>query len=83
MPVCPGCEREVQHDELDIHIQHCPYLNGGNTVAMAAIEQLDHRLNTVEQQLQYRVQQLETELNPLLSRPRRSSSQSGEQDNQS
>ncbi len=82
MPVCPGCEREVSHEELDIHVQHCPYLNGGNAVAMAAIEQLDRRLSLVERSLQHRIQQLETELDPPVAGPRRASSRSSEQNNQ-
>ena len=81
MPICPGCEREVSHDELDIHVQHCPYLNGGNDVAMAAIEQLDRRLSTVEQSLQLRIRQLETELDPPVTGPRRAPSRSSERNN--
>lgn len=83
MPICPGCEQKVPHNQLDTHVQHCPYLNDGNTAAMAAIERLDRRLTTVERSLQYRVQHLETEVNPRVSRTRRSSSRSGEQNNQS
>jgi hypothetical protein len=83
MPICPGCEREVSYDQLDIHVQHCPYLNGGNVIAMAAIEQLDRRLSTVEESLQYRIQQLETDRNPPLSRTRRSTSRSSDRSNKS
>ena len=81
MPVCPGCERDVPHDRLDIHVQHCAHLDGGDEAAMSAIEQLDRRLSTIERAMQYRIQQLEADRNPPLSNARGASGRSSDRNN--
>ena len=83
MPICPGCERTVQHKNLEFHTKHCPQLNGGDSVLMSAIEQLDRRLTTVERRMQYQLQQLETDVNQSMSRKRRRSRRNRDNNNQS
>lgn len=72
MPVCPGCERTIAHDRLDSHLDMCPSICGGNADTMAHIEELDRRLSTVEQVVQFRLSQLDPDSKRSRSRASRS-----------
>lgn len=62
MPICPGCEHRVPYDELRSHVEYCPEVNDGDEAALAAIEDLDHRLTDLERQLFRRLSRLEAEV---------------------
>ena len=71
MPVCPGCERRVPHEQLPVHQRCCGALRGsGEQSAPQRIErylsELDERLTedvkTHEEEVERRLHRLEDEL---------------------
>jgi hypothetical protein len=66
MPNCPGCEKRVPYNRLDIHQRYCEELTDQPT-PKPAVKALDHRLQAMEQQLNRRMMQLEARVKQNLS----------------
>lgn len=49
MPNCPGCERHVPYDRLDVHQRYCSGIS--NSPASCALERLEHRVAALERRL--------------------------------
>ena len=59
MPICPGCERSVPYDRLDLHERYCGGIWGQPSAAAVAVEKLDRRLQRIEADLERRLAELE------------------------
>ena len=59
MPICPGCERSVPYDRLDLHERYCGGIWGQPSAAPVAVEKLDQRLQRIEADLERRLARLE------------------------
>ena len=59
MPICPGCERSVPYDRLDVHERYCGGIWGQPSPAAVAIERLDRRLQRSEDDVEERLVQLD------------------------
>jgi len=55
MPICPGCERSVPYDRLDVHERYCGGIWGQPSAAAIAVEKLDRRLQRIEADLEQRL----------------------------
>lgn len=62
MPTCPGCERRVSYDRLDVHQRYCDGIRGADWIDERSIERLEHRLANVERLLASRFEQFETDV---------------------
>lgn len=60
MPICPGCEKRVPYNRLDIHERYCKELT--DQPDQGRVEALDRRLRAIEQQLNRRMVKLESRL---------------------
>lgn len=49
MPRCPGCERGVPFDRLDVHQRHCRGIWGEAARSGAELERLERRLRRLEE----------------------------------
>lgn len=65
MPICPGCERKIPYDQLDLHERYCGEIRGGT--GQRSLERLDERLTTLESRLEEGLQELEPGGEPRLS----------------
>lgn len=63
MPICPGCERSVPYERLDVHERYCGGIWGQPSPAAAAIERLDRRLQELEN-VEQRLVQLDRRRRP-------------------
>ena len=59
MPICPGCERSVPYDRLDVHQRYCGGIWGESSPAAVAIERLDRRLRRIEDDIEQRLVKLD------------------------
>lgn len=59
MPICPGCERSVPYDRLDVHERYCGGIWGQPSPAALAVEKLDRRLQRIEADVEKRLATLE------------------------
>ena len=59
MPICPGCERSVPYDRLDVHQRYCGGIWGETSPAAVAIERLDRRLKQIEEDVEERLVKLD------------------------
>ena len=59
MPICPGCERSVPYDRLDVHERYCGGIWGQSSPAAIAIERLDRRLQRIEEDVEERLVKLD------------------------
>lgn len=59
MPICPGCERSVPYDRLDVHERYCGGIWGQSSPAAVALERLDRRLQRMEDDVEQRLVQLD------------------------
>ena len=59
MPICPGCERSVPYDRLDVHQRYCGGIWGESSPAAVAIERLDRRLKRIEEDVEERLVRLD------------------------
>ena len=55
MPICPGCERSIPYDRLDVHERYCGEIWGKRPAGAGAIEMLDRRLQRIEADLERRL----------------------------
>lgn len=67
MPICPGCERSVSYDRLDLHQRYCEGIKGAELDRARAVERLDQRLAAVEMRLDRRLRNIETDLERRLT----------------
>ena len=59
MPICPGCERSVPYDRLDVHERYCGDIWGQSSPAAIALERLDRRLQRIEADIDQRLAAME------------------------
>jgi hypothetical protein len=62
MPVCPGCEREVPYDQLDIHERYCHQIWTCDGAESRAVERLERQLADLEKQFDGQLQEFETDI---------------------
>lgn len=55
MPICPGCERSVAYDRLDLHERYCGGIWGEPAPAPAVMERIERRLQRLEAELDRQV----------------------------
>lgn len=72
MPICPGCERSVPYERLDLHQRYCEGIRGGEKDRRRAVERLDQRLAAVEVRLDRQFRQFERDLERRLTEVERS-----------
>lgn len=65
MPICPGCERKIPYDQLDIHERYCGELGSGT--GGRSLQRLDERLTELESRFKEQLQELESADEPRLS----------------
>lgn len=68
MPVCPGCEQQIAYDRLDLHERYCDGIWSANEVKSRAAEQLERRLLAVEDRIDGRLRDLESDVERRLVR---------------
>lgn len=65
MPICPGCERTIPYDQLDLHERYCGEIRTGS--GAESLQRLDERLTELESRLEDRLRNLEPGGEPRLS----------------
>lgn len=68
MPVCPGCEQQIAYDRLDLHERYCDRIWSANEVESRVAEQLERRLLAVEDRIDGRLRDLESDVERRLVR---------------
>ena len=71
MPICPGCERNVSYQELDLHERYCRGKFGGGASASGSRECLKRKITYMEERLEEEVADIEREFERRLARTRR------------
>lgn len=59
MPICPGCERSVPYDQLDVHERYCDGIWGQDSDTATAVERLDRRLQQFKVDVDERLETIE------------------------
>jgi len=59
MPICPGCERKVPYDQLDIHERYCRKIR--SDTGDRSLERLERRLTSLETLVGEMADELEAE----------------------
>lgn len=68
MPICPGCEQSLQHDELAVHERHCSDIWGERTDKGRSFERLERRLAALERRVDGRLREAEADFERRLQR---------------
>lgn len=68
MPICPGCERTIPYDRLDLHERHCLGIWSAARFVSPSIERLEAQLTAMETHLDGRLRSLEEDVNQRLGR---------------
>jgi hypothetical protein len=71
MPICPGCERNVSYQELDVHERYCDGPSSTTTDSTDPPEQFEAKITYIEDEVDERLSELEKELQRELARARR------------
>ena len=67
MPVCPGCERNVSYDRLDVHERYCDGI-WSDGVGSRAAERFERRLLALEERIDSQLNGFETDVERRLAR---------------
>jgi len=71
MPICPGCERNVSYQKLDLHERYCKGKFGAGAGTSRSREYLKRKITYMEERLEEEVADIERELERRLARTHR------------
>lgn len=68
MPVCPGCERRVSHEQLPIHQRCCEALYGSGGSGTPVAQRVEECLTELNERLEKELEEREEEMDRRLHR---------------